>query len=288
MRIIPLKESIHSDYCVKELFSMRQKWHENQVYNVLSKPKKNHALLYFSHCGGEYLLPDGTCIEANIGDIFFLPKSSCYKTTFFNTSENKANTWLINFQLYDENGEEFAFFDKVAKLKNDNTGYIFGLFKEVEQSYTAPVCSIPKTKALLLRILAELAENHHQSNLAASSYETILPGILYLEKNPDQSKSIDELAKLCHVSSTCFRKLFKCYSGVSPVDFRIHKRLEHAKQLLANEFLTVGEVSRQLGYDDVAYFSRLFKKKVGQSPSEYARCFCEGFSACEKKNSDTD
>ena len=109
---------------------------------------------------------------------------------------------------------------------------------------------------------------HKKSGLNAGQFSLIAKGIRYLEEDPLQEKSIEEIAKMCAVSSGCFRRLFSEYAGVSPSVYRIRNKMEKAKVLLESGTCTVGEVSEKLGFSDVSYFSRLFKKYMGITPKQ--------------------
>ncbi|UFU06439.1 helix-turn-helix domain-containing protein [Ruania halotolerans] len=60
-------------------------------------------------------------------------------------------------------------------------------------------------------------------------------------------------------------------SGLSPHEFIIQARITRAQHLLAETTNDVGAIGTQVGYDDPAYFSRLFRRRVGMSPSEFRR-----------------
>lgn len=269
IKTVLLEESNEYDYSVSEVFAMRQKWEENQVFDTMNFPKKNHALLYYSGCCGRYIFPDGGTLDVKRGDIVFLPKNSVYKTVFFKTDPCSAGTWLINFQLAGPDGGQFTFSDNVFCITNDATGYFFDIFKSVERAYNEPIMSFPHIKSLVYMMLSRLAECVRSEKLSNSAYEKIMPGILYLENDASQDKSIDEIADFCNVSATYFRRLFKEYRGCSPIEFRINRKIDRARLLLETGMLGVGEIAQELGFSDVSYFSRIFKKKTGINPSEY-------------------
>lgn len=66
-----------------------------------------------------------------------------------------------------------------------------------------------------------------------------------------------------------FRKRFRREAGLSPKRYHLDLKIQRARELLLNPRRTVKEVADTLGFDDPYYFSRLFKKKVGQSPERY-------------------
>jgi two-component system response regulator YesN len=84
-----------------------------------------------------------------------------------------------------------------------------------------------------------------------------------------QDLSLDSLAAESLLSPVYLSFLFKQVEGINLTDYLIQVRLDHARQLLKETPLRTYEVANQVGYADEKYFSRLFKKKTGLTPSEY-------------------
>ena len=100
--------------------------------------------------------------------------------------------------------------------------------------------------------------------------ETRIQGIAeMIEENPQNNVSVLELARAANLSNSRFRELFKEFIGMSPKQYSLHMQIEKSKELLASGNLCVYEVAQQVGFADSHYFSRIFSKKVGISPSEY-------------------
>ena len=99
----------------------------------------------------------------------------------------------------------------------------------------------------------------------------LMPAVDYMEKNCIREIISSELAMMCHLSETHFRRLFKeCY-GVSPVTYRNQLRIRLACRLLQNEQYSVTEIADQLGFESVYYFVRVFKQIMKMSPSQWRR-----------------
>lgn len=77
------------------------------------------------------------------------------------------------------------------------------------------------------------------------------------------------LAAEANVSKYHFAKKFKALTGSSPIQYFINMKMQRACYLLDSSRQSIKEVAASLGYDDVYYFSRLFKKTIGLSPSQY-------------------
>ena len=80
---------------------------------------------------------------------------------------------------------------------------------------------------------------------------------------------VDELAEIAGVGKPQLRKLFKKEYGVTPTQHLIDMRMTTAAHLLDEGHMSISEISCYVGYDDVFYFSRLFKKRFSLSPREY-------------------
>lgn len=83
--------------------------------------------------------------------------------------------------------------------------------------------------------------------------------------------SFDAISHIYGYSYSNFRKLFKQKSGKSPNEFLTDVRIEKAVELLYSRKYTVSEISFMVGYEDSAYFSRVFRQKKGCSPSSYVK-----------------
>lgn len=88
-----------------------------------------------------------------------------------------------------------------------------------------------------------------------------------------ETMHVDELSKNVGMSTDHFIRLFKGELGCTPARFIIEKKMMRARLKIATEMLLIKEIAYSLGYDDVSYFSRLFKKYVGVSPYQYRMSF---------------
>ena len=78
-----------------------------------------------------------------------------------------------------------------------------------------------------------------------------------------------EVALLCNMSPSRFCREFKAVFQVTFVEYLATYRMEQAKRLLANPSMPVADVAAAVGFNDPSYFTRVFRKQEGVSPSEY-------------------
>lgn len=81
--------------------------------------------------------------------------------------------------------------------------------------------------------------------------------------------NLEELAKLCDMSLSSFKREFRKEFNNSPNNYINTKKVEKAKELLSITDMTISEIAYQVGFNDSFYFTRVFKKKTNSSPSNY-------------------
>ena len=243
---------------------LRQHWQSRNFFSCFGAPKKANLLLYTDRCVAEYTLQDGTTLLAPPGSLIYTPQGSQYKVQIMDLEDDSAGTVGINFFLMDELG---------ASLTIGNTVEIFPHFPckeqidEIDRLSNGSVRNTVMIKAVFYQILAALC--HSQENPLNAKFAVIQKGIAYMEQDPRQLLSIKEVAELCDVSEIYFRRLFKEYAGVSPIEYRMHTKIEKAKKYLQYDQMNTDEISALLGFTDPSYFCRQFKKHTGMTPTEY-------------------
>ncbi len=101
--------------------------------------------------------------------------------------------------------------------------------------------------------------------------DKVLKGIIQMEWEYVHPRKISEYAKLCGMSSGRFSVSFKKATGKTPQKFIEDIRIQKAAELLCSGVLSISRISESVGFRDPLYFSRVFKKNYGKSPTEYRR-----------------
>ena len=123
-----------------------------------------------------------------------------------------------------------------------------------------------KAYSVFYDILDRLSkEQNRKSNILS-------PAIKYIEKHLDDTElNNTRLAKVLNISEVYLRKLFLENYGTTPKQHILNIRLEKAKQLLCDSVFSVTEISELCGMSSVYHFCRVFKSKIGVTPTEYAK-----------------
>ena len=119
----------------------------------------------------------------------------------------------------------------------------------------------------LLSLMIAKNESEGNPRLSDTRVSRIKKHIVDNYRRPDFY--VDELTEITGVGKPQLRKLFKREYGTTPTQYVIDLRLNTAAELLGEGHMSISEISVYVGYEDVFYFSRLFKKRFGVSPREY-------------------
>lgn len=95
--------------------------------------------------------------------------------------------------------------------------------------------------------------------------------MLYFSEHYNEDISIEDYAKEHLMSTSWFIRNFKQYTGSTPMQYILSKRIYNAETLLQNEHYNITEIANIIGYENPLYFSRIFKKVKGISPTEYRK-----------------
>lgn len=147
------------------------------------------------------------------------------------------------------------------------------LFNQLYESYTRTgLCDRINLKAYMILIIAEIVRGlESKSEEMASGADLVMQFIDYVTQNYADEIDLNSIVKDFGVSPSRFRVIFKTRMNTTPWDYVINCRIEQAKYLLLTGRYNISEVSYMVGYDDIHYFSRLFKSKVGYSPTAFIK-----------------
>lgn len=101
----------------------------------------------------------------------------------------------------------------------------------------------------------------------------ISSAIAYVEDSLDQPISVQKMAEIAGYHPSHFTKLFQKRLGMTPAQFVIKKKTEHAMEALTSTTCSISDIAESLGFGNPFYFSNFFKKQTGMTPSEYRNAY---------------
>jgi AraC-like DNA-binding protein/mannose-6-phosphate isomerase-like protein (cupin superfamily) len=125
--------------------------------------------------------------------------------------------------------------------------------------------------ALLLAILADIAEIERRSDRVRSFHPRLAAAVDYLHAHAAEPVSAAALALATGTSYSHLGALFRARFACGPLDYHRARRLDRARNLLLDPHLSVAAVAARLGFDDVSYFVRTFRKAYGVPPHRWRR-----------------
>lgn len=124
----------------------------------------------------------------------------------------------------------------------------------------------------ILSLITELLSSSNSTLISVSAIPDYIQGIIStLEKNYSKDISLDDLSKSSSVSKFHLEREFKKYTGVSIHEYHIRIRINLAKDLLTGTLLSIGDISRKIGIDNISHFNSLFKKRMNDTPTSYRK-----------------
>ena len=124
-----------------------------------------------------------------------------------------------------------------------------------------------------LLILIHRTINHKPHEKSVYIMSCMDDAVRYFHENYNKLICIEDYAEQQHMSVSWFIRNFKEYTESTPTQYLLALRISNAQTLLETTNYNVTEISEIVGYDNPLYFSRLFKKQVGLSPSEFRKQF---------------
>lgn len=203
----------------------------NELHKLNVESKTAHYLIFSFSATGELLS-------------FFENK------VFTLTSTQKNILDEILLCLHQKAEKRFYDFEFLNEHKNDNR-FIQNVALKIEQ--------------LLLSLSEENLQTHSSTSFDAVVFKKALD---IMNENIFKQITVDELAKCCNISQSGLKNIFTKYAGLGVHKYFIKLKINAAANLL-KEGMSVTDIAEKLGYSSQGYFSHLFKRETGITPSEF-------------------
>lgn len=257
---------------------------ENEVYPPQVHPTRylfspqngrvlhEYQLLYITKGQGRFISRSTNMLKVKEGDMFLLFPGEWHN--YRPDEETGWNEYWIGF-----NGRIMDEWIRNGFFQKDNPVLNIGLNEEIIALYKRAI------------MIADAQEANYQQALAGIVCN-LLSMAIYLSRNRDFKRSDissiinsakitvqenintirpEDLAEATCMSYSRFRKIFKEYTGFSPLQYIQEVRVTMAKEMLTNTSKSIKEIAFELGYENKDYFFTVFKKLSGMTPVAYRR-----------------
>jgi YesN/AraC family two-component response regulator len=152
---------------------------------------------------------------------------------------------------------------------------IQNIYEKMHREYVAMIPGyIELLRAYIIELLISVFRIFNSSNKLKDPIENsrnliIEKAILYLKNNYTKDIKLDDLSMMSFLSKNYFCKIFKDCTGLTVFEYAQNIRIEEACKLLKNTDKKVIEIAMSVGYKDLKFFNKVFKRYTAITPSEY-------------------
>ncbi|MBQ8510100.1 MAG: helix-turn-helix transcriptional regulator [Clostridia bacterium] len=273
MKTIPFNELHKIAFDIHHIIILNQHWENGQSFTISPNGRPDNGIMMMVDCAFEYIDAEKRVYDRALpGQIVYSPRGSQYTCRFLPRSNIQQNEYvadyLINFILIDEIGEELRLSDDRMVITPENTRYYLDTFRRIDSLGRKGLYPSARVKGMLYNLLCDISLELQEHDIMTRNYAAIYPAIEYIRETDLAELDTATLAERCHISDSCFRRLFREYTGMPPLEYVNHLKVTQARARLQSGVMTVAEVAESLGFTDPSYFSRFYKKATGRSPSE--------------------
>ena len=181
----------------------------------------------------------------NKGCLLYIPKNLAYKTKYLTDGTR------IKIILFDIEGSLPIFIkESFYKYSAD----IQKVFDNLNSPHTNNLFILTSKIYKIFYLL------QNENSFLPESYQKIIPAIKDININYFENHKIDFYAKLCNMSESNFRKLFRENIGKSPIEYRNHIRIMEFEKLISSGEFTVSEAAYVVGFNNMSFFYELYHK----------------------------
>jgi AraC-like DNA-binding protein len=248
--------------------------YESKAGNVCCYPKSGDLLVVHQYTNYEIKTPD--CTQIELIECKFLPN-------FLNKHMKELECKHLNLDIKYLNPFFSQCNSAFTKCLSDSASIeverslleMLTLFEEKGNYYELSIKYEIMIKERLLELILliiksiDVFQYSDEQKFSKRNIELVKSVIKYLDDNYRSKIRVEDLSRKAMLSRAYFSRIFKALTGITCINYINGLRVKKAIELLKNSEMNITEVCYQSGFEDTAYFCKLFKKTVGISPKEY-------------------
>lgn len=257
-------------------------------YSMVTRHFHETYELYYLLEGQRYYFIDRQTYLVRAGDVVMIKPNQIHKTSMAGESYHNRLLLQIDSQLID------------SLLKACGMGGIEEIYGEDASILSIPESERQKILDLFLQIQRELEERPRQYMVAVRlklaellltltryqrkfeyqqetqtsqtwKHKKVGEVADYLLSHPETEESLEELAKRFFVSKSYLSRIFREVTSFTVNEYKNMSRIKKSQQLLTHSDYSITEISELLGFENLTYFERVFKKYAGMTPLKYRK-----------------
>lgn len=235
----------HLDFQIEHVGYVSVQRNENYFFEY-KKGKETYSFIYVSEGHLSYTLTEtNQTFFIKKGDVLFIPKHLPYKTLYL-----QENT-IIKIIVFDIFGDTIPqYVQNAICVKSQSMSSIFSKISN------DPLFLAGKAYELLYHLIRKADKQ------LPVKYTKILPAIEEISAHYAENHKMKYYANLCNMSESNFRKLFKEYTGKSPVEYRNDIRMRAVHTMIISGEFTIQEAAYIAGFNNMSFFYQLYHKSA--------------------------
>lgn len=257
---------IENDFGVKLLFC-------REVSRLLPHWHENIELLYI-YKGSAELCTDGRICTVKAGDLVAVNGTEVHS---FVSRQRMDYVCILIYPSFfadiDTRGLRFQNLIRDDARVKELVGAIVDEYERRDSGHDMMI------KSHTYALIAHLQRQHPSTEIDERSAEARqmrlhrLDGVMkYISENYSERITTKELADMCFLSESHFCRFFKTTIGKTSIEYINEFRIQKASVLLTNTDESISRIATAVGFDDINYFTRMFKRATGMPPGEYRAC----------------
>lgn len=271
-----LKTRCEKNEIIKRLYVTDIGYYPKAAFHYRERPQGSdqHILIYCMEGCGYFSIAAGE-FRIQAGDFFVIPARTAHA---YRADDN--NPWSIYWVHFTgETGgtivkelQEMLGFKGILRHKEKTIDLFDKIYSQLEKGFGRD--AILSASLCMSHFLGTFLFGQKLFSSGKSDQRDPLENVIdYLHRHLDKTVSVEEMAAVANLSLSHFSFLFKNKTGLSPIEFFNHLKVQQAEKYLQFTKMRIKEIALEVGISDQYYFSRMFTKETGMSPIEYREKF---------------
>ncbi|MFA3791290.1 AraC family transcriptional regulator [Aliiglaciecola sp. SL4] len=270
---VVIRQQLQQHPLTQDCYPLAVGRYEKALFHEMSRNRHDDNILIYCFSGKGFLRTNHWSGEVQSGELVLLPKGVSHR--YWANADDPWSIYWCHFSGHQ--AQEYVFNMDYKKtypiLKIGQSPLLMAQFSSVlaESSTGYNIPAMVYAANMLKQLLAYIGKLAQQVNTTERQQFNLDILQAYMLQNLNKSIDLDALAMQVNLSKFHFSKKYKEATGFSPVQHFLKMKVEYASYLLETSELAIQGIASRVGYDDSLYFSRLFRKHTGLSPSDYRK-----------------
>ena len=237
-------------------------------YHVVRENGLVSHQIMFTTGGNGILKVNGSVYRQTAGVCVYLPPAVPHE--YYPENGDWQTSWVVfRGSVLPEIMKAMGFSGVLSSrpINTERLSHIFSALFALGGDYT----NAEKCSQILYELILETRRLIVRSDITGSDGDPVRMAIEYIESEFRRDISLSEIAAAAGLSEQHFCRVFRKSTGMTPIEYIAKKRISEAKTMLRDTDMQVSEIGARIGYPSRSYFTFVFRRYEGYSPTEYRK-----------------